>query len=264
MVHRAVGANCEGETLMNLRQTPMLASAALFVIATVGGCAQPDRDDADPPAAEGSRSPTTSEPPTVTGTPPASQPAPPESEPTAEAVDYRVTYDWGVPSEQVTVPHEVPALDPSGPTLPYLVAVYVGDHPEEDPPYQRIAFYFREAFPEYNLQYVREVVQEGSGEPIDLEGNAFLRVGFVNAQAHDNDGASTVETAPDETIGFFNLKSYGSAGDFEGHLTFGLGLQVAPASDQVLLIRAGELKRPDGSDDFYYVVHVDVQTGLFG
>jgi hypothetical protein len=244
---------------MNGRRISFLA--VLIVGAFAAGCAESDPVESDRPTAGGASTPTT-----AATSPPAAadQPAPPASEPAAEAVEYRVTYEWGAPSGQVTVPHSAVILDPSGPSLPYLVAVYVGDHPEEDPPYQRIAFYFREAFPEYNLQYVREVVQEGSGEPIELEGNAFLRVGFVNAQAHDNDGASTVETAPNETIGFFNLKSYGSAGDFEGHLTFGLGLQVAPDSDQVLLIRAGELKRPDGSGDFYYVVHVDVQTGLFG
>jgi hypothetical protein len=244
---------------MNERRTSFLAVLIVGVLAA--GCAESDPVESDRPTAGGPSTPTTA---TTSSPAAADQPAPPASEPTAESVDYRVTYEWGAPSDQVTVPHSAVTLDPSGPSLPYLVAVYVGDHPDEDPPYQRIAFYFREAFPEYNLQYVREVVQEGSGEPIELEGNAFLRVGFVNAQAHDNDGASTVETAPNETIGFFNLKSYGSAGDFEGHLTFGLGLQVAPDSDQVLLIRAGELKRPDGTGDFYYVVHVDVQTGLFG
>ena len=51
---------------------------------------------------------------------------------------------------------------------------------------------------------------------IPLQSNAFLRVGFVNAMAHDEAGASTVERMPDTTIGFTNLKSYGFAGDFEG------------------------------------------------
>lgn len=240
------------------------ALATLLAGLFASGCAEPDRSGADQPARGGAGTPSSATSSSGTGTEMASPPAHPPSEPTAEAVGYRVAYDWGAPSDQVTVPHSVPILDPSGPALPYLVAIYVGDHPEADPPYQRISFYFRGGFPEYNLQYVREVVQEGSGEPIDLQGNAFLRVGFVNAQAHDNAGETTLETAANPAIGFFNLKSYGSAGDFEGHLTFGLGLQVAPDSDQVLLIRAGELTRPDGSGGFYHVVHVDVQTGLFG
>ena len=66
---------------------------------------------------------------------------------------------------------------------------------------------------------------------------------------------------PSTNIGFANLRSWGFAGDFEGHVTFGLGIQVAPGSDQALPIRAGELKRPDGSGGFFYVVHFDVQNG---
>ena len=36
-------------------------------------------------------------------------------------------------------------------------------------------------------------------------------------------------------------------GRLRGHLTYGLGLQVAPNSDQVLLVRAGELTKSDGA-----------------
>ncbi len=190
-------------------------------------------------------------------------PEPPADEPTAAALEYRVTYDWGVPSNRVTIPHTVQAPIAPAPALPLpsLVAIYVGDHPEGDPKYQRISFYFRGAFPEYNLQYVPSVSAEGSGEAIPLQGNSFLRVGFVNAQAHDNAGESTVTVMPQDPIGFQNLKSYGSAGDFEGHVTYGLGIQVAPDSDQVLRIRAGELKKPDGVGGIYHVVHVDVEDG---
>ena len=166
---------------------------------------------------------------------------PPADEPAAEATDHRVTYDWAAPSRLVTIEHQ------AGAPTPYLVAIYAGDHSDDELPYQRLAFYFQEGLPEYNLQYVPSVVGEGTGEPISLAGNAFLRVGFVNAQAHDDAGESTVSITPDDSIGFRNLKSYGSAGDFEGHLTYGLGLQVAPNSDQVLLVRAGELTKSDGA-----------------
>jgi hypothetical protein len=244
---------------MRRRRVPILVlgSAALLAGAlVVGGCAQADTPDTDQ-AAGGNTTPPAS--PTATSTTdaePTQPPAPPPAnEPTAPDVSHRVSYDWATPSDQVTIAH--PAEIP----LPYLVAVYVGDHPEGNPPYQRISFYFREAFPEYNLQYVRSVLGEGTGTPIPLEGNAFLRVGFVNAMAHDEAGASTVERTPDTTIGFTNLKSYGSAGDFEGHVTYGLGIQVAPNSDQVLMVRAGELTKPDGSGGLYHVVYVDVQTG---
>jgi hypothetical protein len=192
-------------------------------------------------------------------------PEPPTSEPPTADLEYRVTYDWAVPSNQVTIPNAVHAPIAPAPALPlpYLVAVYVGDHPEANPKYQRTSFYFRGAFPEYNLQYVPSLTAEGSGATIPLEGNAVLQVGFVSAQAHDNTGASTVKATPKNPIGFQNLKSYGFAGDYEGYVTYGLGIQAAPESDQVLQIRASELKKPDGAGGFYYVVHVDVQNGCW-
>jgi hypothetical protein len=194
---------------------------------------------------------------------PSGQPEPPSTEPTTPGIEYRVTYDWGVPSNQVTIPHTVHAPIAPAPALPlpYLVAIYAGDHPEADPKYQRISFYFRGAFPEYKFRYVPALTAEGSGETIPLEGNSFLQVWFVSAQAHDNAGESTVKVMPANPIGFQNLKSYGTGGDFEGHVTYGLGLQVAPDSDQVLAIRAGELRKPDGVGGFYYIVHLDVMSG---
>ena len=105
---------------------------------------------------------------------------------------------------------------------------------------------------------------EAAEEPVKAKPlpnpNAFLRIGFVDAQAHDNNG-STVDASPKNPIGFTNLNSYGFAGDFEGHVTYGLGLQVAAGSDQALKIRAGELKKPDGSGGSYYVIFFDVQNG---
>jgi hypothetical protein len=229
-------------------------AGALAVVACGQGATS---DDVDAPGAVGG---TTAEAP-----PPAESPAarsatspagdPPAEEPAVADTEHRVTYAWGTPSEQVTVEH------PAGMPTPYLVAIYTGDHPEGDRPYQRVAFYFREGIPEYNLQYVPSVAGEGTGEAISLEGNAFLRVGFVNAQAHDDAGESTIAVEPDDSIGMQNLKSVGFAGDFEGHLTYGLGLQVAPNSDQVLLVRAGELTKADDTGGTYYVVYVDIETG---
>ena len=174
-----------------------------------------------------------------------------------------MTYDWAVPSNQVTIPHPVQAPIASAPALPlpYLAGIYVSDHQEASPKFQRISFYFRGAFPEYNLQYVPSLTAEGSGAMVPLDGNAVLQIGFVSAQAHDNDGASTVIATPTNPIGFQNLRSYGFAGDYEGYVTYGLGIQVAPDSDQVLQIRAGEVTQPDAAGGFDYVVHVDIQTG---
>ena len=240
---------------MRLRLVPALV-AVLFIAAGCNGPAGPG----GPPGA----TTTTSSDGSTTGTGTQGTVAPPPaSEPPGDGIEYRVSYAFAVPSSPVTVSHPFtpPIAPPPSPPLPYLVGVYVGNHPEGSPAYQRISFYFRGTFPSYRFGYVPKVVSDGSGAPVSLMGNSFLSIVFTTAQAHDNAGASTVLKTPPNPIGFTNLKSYAPAGDFEGYVSYGLGIQVAPGSDQVLKIRAGELKRPDGSGGFFYVVHFDVQTG---
>ncbi len=235
---------------MRMMTRASLAGAALAAGVLLVGCA---------PATPGTGGPTGTA--TVGSGPTSATPVPPATEPAPDA-EYTVTYPFGVPSARVSISHPVhpPIGGPDDPPLPYLVGIYVGNHPEGQPPYQRISFYFRGAFPSYNFGYVDSVLTEAQGTPISLQGNSFLRVGFTDAQAHDNAGQSTIKAQPANPIGFQNLKSYGAAGDFEGHVSYGLGIQVASGSDQVLKIRAGELKKPDGSGGFFYVVHFDVQT----
>jgi hypothetical protein len=179
------------------------------------------------------------------------------------ASNYHVVYGFAVPSSKVTIPHTVhaPITPPPGIPLPYLVGIYTGDHSNETPGYARISFYFRGGFPEYNFQYVHAVLAEGSGQPISLEGNAFLDIQFVHAQAHDNGGATTIKDKAPQHIGYQNLVSYAPAGDFEGYVTYGLGIKVASGSDQTLPIRVGELSKSDGSGGTLYVVAFDVKNG---
>jgi hypothetical protein len=184
------------------------------------------------------------------------------AEPVSSVVEYRVSYDWGVPSNTVEIKHTIvpPIAPPPAPPLPYLVGIYAADHPEGSPAYQRISFYFRGAFPGYRFSYVPSVLSDPRGEPIPLQGNAFLRLVFVQAQAHDESGASTVAAKPSPSLGFSALKSYGPAGDFEGYVSYGLGIQVAPGSDQVRPIRTGELKKSDTPGKYVYVVFVDIRA----
>ncbi len=183
-------------------------------------------------------------------------------EPAASVVDYRLTYDWGVPSDNVQIGHAVvpPIAPPPAPPLPYLTGIYAADHPDGRPSFQRISFYFHATFPGYRFGYVPAVNRDGQGGAISLPGNSFLQLVFVDAQAHDESGRSTVMSSPAPSLGFSALKGYGPAGDHEGHVTYGLGIQVAANSDQVRKIRVGELKRADGPSSYVYVVFVDIQS----
>jgi len=230
----------------------------LVPVLMAAGCTRPGPAGTgagpSPPAATTAAGPGTAAPPTAT--PGATAPGA-TAKPAAPAGTYRVTYGWAVPSRQVRVTHPLnpPIAPPPAPPLPYLAAVYAGDHPDDPPGYSRISFYFRGAFPSYEFGYVREVPAEGTGEPIPLPGNAFLRLVFTQAQAHDAQGRSTVRSTPPTRLGFPTLRGYGVGGDFEGHVTYGLGIQVAAGSDQTLPIRVGELRRADG----FYIVAVDVR-----
>nr|MDT0659727.1 hypothetical protein [Micromonospora sp. DSM 115978] len=247
-------------------------ATAVASLLTVAGCTPSARDDTGAAASPGAStvgptgpagpdpaatgSPTGSpagEPVSRPGRPPAGRPGP------DDPVTFRTAYGWGVPSKQIMINHPVrpPVAPPPAPSLPYLVEIHAADHPDERPGHGRISFYFRGGFPSYEFGYVDRVRAEGTGDTVELPGNAYLRIRFVEAQAHDERGRSTITESPDPTLGFRTLRGYGFGGDFEGYVTYGLGLRVAAGSDQALRIRVLELTRANGM----HVIAFDVRHG---
>lgn len=111
-----------------------------------------------------------------------------------------------------------PASAPAAPTTPTLVGIRVGHHPGFD----RVVFDFDGGLPsETRVGYVDELVGDGSGLPIRISGRAILQVGFTNAVAHDDDS----QTAPARrAFALPNVMTAVRSGDFEGVVTYGLGL----------------------------------------
>jgi hypothetical protein len=101
---------------------------------------------------------------------------------------------------------------------PELVSVRTVKHKGDD----RVLFTFRGAAPGYQVRYVPEVADQ-AGRPLPLRGRAFLAVSFEPARAHDPGGAPTVETGT-LTPGSPVLRQVRMAGDFEGRVSFGIGL----------------------------------------
>jgi hypothetical protein len=201
------------------------------------------------PAPTPTPSATTVTVPATTGTQGSGAAGPASSEPAGDVSDARVAYDFAVPTDSVTVTNTVT------PPLPRLIGVYTGDHPEGSPAYQRISFYFQGAFPSVRFGFVSSVVQDGSGKPVTLDGTSLLSLVFVDAQAHDDAGASTVVASPPGQIGMSHLVSYAQAGDFEGHVSFGLGLRGPDGTTKNPAIRLGQLRRTDT-----FVVYLDVRV----
>ncbi len=103
--------------------------------------------------------------------------------------------------------------------------------------FDRVVLEFAGGVPGYRAQFVPQVVRPGSGAPLPLAGQAAFELVLTSAAAHDDQGASTLRTAPDGT-GPSGL-SYALAGDFEGTVHVGVGLS------RVAGFRVVELTGPD-------------------
>lgn len=81
----------------------------------------------------------------------------------------------------------------------------------------------------YSVRYVPQVVQDGSGLPIELRGNAFLQV-TVNAPAYDSNGNPTYNPSNKMELtnvaGYRTFRQVAFAGSFEGYTSLGLGVRA--------------------------------------
>jgi hypothetical protein len=108
----------------------------------------------------------------------------------------------------------------TAPTTSTLVGIRAGHHPG----YDRFVLEFRGPVPaQRSVAWVSRVTQDGSGATVRLAGHAFLAVRLSPAVAHDSTGARTVPGR--QTFALPNLTQYALAGDFEGVVGVGLGLQ---------------------------------------
>ena len=98
---------------------------------------------------------------------------------------------------------------------------------------ERILLGFEGGVPGYRVEYVDEVQECGSGEPVELRGEAFLLIHLEPAQAHDDAGAPTV--ARTEIRGFGSLVlELELVCDFEGVVEWAAGLpEVRPIAVSV-------------------------------
>jgi hypothetical protein len=181
--------------------------------------------------------------------------APPTVEPTVEPDDFEITYGFDVPGETVEVAN--PGIQRA-----YLVGIYTAERSGEgDPRVQSISFYFRGGFPSYRFGYVPAIIRDATGDAVALDGSHFLNVVFVDAQAHDDTtGNSTVAQAPARPIGMTRLVDYANAGDFEGQVTYGIG--VAAGRDGRPMIEAAQFTRSDDTGGVFYVVRFDVYASI--
>jgi hypothetical protein len=95
------------------------------------------------------------------------------------------------------------------PATPTLIAIRAAHHPETTPKYDRVVFEFAGSIPFLRIEYVPQLIADGSGAPVPVTGRAILSVQLTPARAHSDRGLA---------------KEIVSAGDFEAVVTYGIGL----------------------------------------
>jgi hypothetical protein len=89
--------------------------------------------------------------------------------------------------------------------------------------FDRFVFRARFGTPRYDVRYVRRIVADGSGATVRLRGRKRIRVVIRDARGHTQSGTNLVPNV--RTPLCPNLRQIKTAGDFEGIVTFGLGLR---------------------------------------
>lgn len=214
---------------------------------------------------------------TVTGTATATATASPDSTPAPDpgetaapksgdrVISSKVARDWGLPGEgkPFGVEHNEPSTlkPPYDPAAHCLVAIAAAEHLSESPPYDQLSFRFRDSFPSYTIEPVSELIADASGFLIPMPGvSEILRVTFhgTGSRANSGSGASTVKTAPREQIGYKALTSYKAAGDFEGVLSYGIGVGRPAKNIPQTKVRIYEVEKIEqGQHVFVVAIQLD-------
>jgi hypothetical protein len=150
------------------------------------------------------------------------------------------------------------------PPVPALVKINVGEHPGDQGqrPFNRISFTFTTAFPSYRFEFTDHPVGDPSGKVIPLKGLGVLKIVFSGAQAHTADGTrSTILSQPGPDIGLRRMADFAQGGDFEGVLTYGIGITwPIPRSNPQFAVRAYEVGTISASGQHRYVVAIDIDA----
>ena len=173
----------------------------------------------------------------------------------------RVSYAWHWPND-VASPGSV-RHSYQVPPVPELVSIAAGDHQAAggERAFNRVSFTFTDAFPTYEFAFTSKLTADGSGQVVNLAGDDVLRVIFREAQAHAGSGASSIASQPPAQLGMDRMVAWALAGDFEGVLTFGIGIhRTILQSNPQYQVRAIEVEKTTAQGQHLYVVALDIES----
>jgi len=240
----------------------LAVAAAMAGLAACGHTAPPPGSAAPTPSASGhvTTAPAPAVEPPATPVPGA---RPPATAPTDKVISSRVSYPWHWPNDAGSpgsVGHSAKV-----PPVPKLVAISAGDHPlgpGESYPYNRLSFAFTHGFPSYHFKFGDTLVSDPSGRAIPLAGKGVLHVTFNQAQAHTASGGPSIVSQPPERLGFSRMVAWAPAGDFEGVLSYGIGVDwPAPHANPQFPVRAVEVEKVTSQGQHLYIVAFDINAG---
>jgi hypothetical protein len=112
-----------------------------------------------------------------------------------------------------------PKLAPGAGVQAELSAIATGCHATFD----RFVIDIRSGTPGYDVRYVNRIVADPSGRPVSLQGSKRIRVIVRQARGHTQVGTNLLPAGSTPLCS--NLRQVKKAGDFEGVVSFGLGLR---------------------------------------
>ncbi|MEU7872104.1 hypothetical protein [Dactylosporangium sp. NPDC049140] len=247
-----------------LRKLTVLATAGLIAFAPAA-CAR-GGGSAGPAGPGRSAGAAVSVGPAVSPAPSPSAVGPPVASPTevtptmtGRVVSATVTYPWHWPND-VGSPAVV-RHDYAVPPVPRLAAIGAASHPGTggERAYDRMSFTFTTAMPGYSFAFADQLIGDGTGQPVPVKGNGVLRVMFRQAQAHNAGGTdSSILTKPSRPLHLTRMTDYAPAGDFEGVVTYGIGVGWPVHSNPQPQVRAYEVVRVLADGQMRYTVAIDI------
>lgn len=115
-----------------------------------------------------------------------------------------------------------------------LEVIRAAHHPDID----RVVFEFDGPVPDSDVHYVRRLVGDPSGRRVPVPGQAVLQVTMFDTVAHDEFGP---RAAARNTFPLPNVMSVLQGGDFEGVVTYGIGLAKEQPFDVFTLTNPSRL-----------------------
>jgi hypothetical protein len=155
-------------------------------------------------------------------------PSPSGSPPVSSSADPPATLKPPTSTEEVKVQH--PAAVP-----PIVTGARFAEHGGFD----RVVIDLKGDFPEYTVKWVSELIQDGSGDPIDAKGGAYLHLSMTPAAAHSEAGEPSWPGGPIFQADLGNVQHVVKTGDFEGVVGVGIVL------DRKAAFRVLEQKAPN-------------------